>query len=61
METERKKVGSHGIPILEIIPLTGMRKMVADHMIKSHLTSARVTVLEETDVTEFVALGEMNL
>jgi pyruvate dehydrogenase E2 component (dihydrolipoamide acetyltransferase) len=55
-ETERKKVGPHGIPILEIIPLTAMRKMVADHMIKSHLTSARVTVLEETDVTEFVAL-----
>ena len=55
-ETERRNVGPHGIPILEIIPLTAMRKMVADHMIKSHLTSARVTVLEETDVTEFVAL-----
>jgi pyruvate dehydrogenase E2 component (dihydrolipoamide acetyltransferase) len=57
METEKegKKLGPHGIPILEAIPLKAMRKMVADHMIQSHLTSARVTVLEEVDVTEFVA------
>lgn len=55
-ETEGKKVGPHGVPIAEVIPLTAMRKMIADHMIKSHLTSARVTVLEEMDVTEFVAL-----
>ena len=55
-EHEGKKVGPHGVPIAEVIPLTAMRKMIADHMIKSHLTSARVTVLEEMDVTEFVAL-----
>ena len=55
-ENEGKKVGPHGVPIAEVIPLTAMRKMIADHMIKSHLTSARVTVLEEMDVTEFVAL-----
>jgi len=55
-ETEGKKVGPHGVPIAEVIPLAAMRKMIADHMIKSHLTSARVTVLEEMDVTEFVAL-----
>jgi len=55
-ENEEKRVGPHGIPIVEIIPLTAMRKMIADHMIKSHLTSARVTVLEEMDITELVAL-----
>ena len=55
-ENEEKKVAPHGVPIAEVIPLAAMRKMIADHMIKSHLTSARVTVLEEMDVTEFVAL-----
>lgn len=55
-ETEGKKVGPHGLPIVEVIALTAMRKMIADHMINSHLASARVTVLEEMDVTEFVAL-----
>ena len=55
-ETERRTLGAQGIPILESIPLKAMRKMIADHMIQSHLTSARVTVLEEMDVTEFVAL-----
>jgi len=55
-KNEEKKVGPHGVPIGEVIPLTAMRKMIAEHMIKSHLTSARVTVLEEMDVTEFVAL-----
>lgn len=55
-KNEGRKVGPHGVPIAEVIPLTAMRKMIADHMIKSHLTSARVTVLEEMDVTEFVAL-----
>jgi pyruvate dehydrogenase E2 component (dihydrolipoamide acetyltransferase) len=55
-QNEEKKVGLHGVPIAEVIPLTAMRKMIADHMIKSHLTSARVTVLEEMEVTEFVAL-----
>jgi pyruvate dehydrogenase E2 component (dihydrolipoamide acetyltransferase) len=55
-ENEEKRVGPHGITIAEIIPLTAMRKMIADHMIKSYLTSARVTVLEEMDITELVAL-----
>jgi len=55
-ENKEKKVGPHGVPIAEVIPLTAMRKMIADHMIKSYLTSAQVTILEEMDVTEFVAL-----
>lgn len=57
-ENEGKKMSPQGVPITEIIPLTAMRKMIADHMIKSHLTSARVTVLEEMDVTKFVALRD---
>jgi pyruvate dehydrogenase E2 component (dihydrolipoamide acetyltransferase) len=55
-ENDAKKISPQGIPIAETIPLTAMRKMIADHMIKSHLISARVTVLEELDITEFVAL-----
>lgn len=57
-ENEGKKTSPQGVPIAEVIPLASMRKMIADHMIKSHLTSARVTVLEEMDVTEFVALRD---
>lgn len=47
-----------GIPVREIIPLKGMRKMAADHLAKSHAQVAAVTSLGEVDVTEFVALRE---
>jgi pyruvate dehydrogenase E2 component (dihydrolipoamide acetyltransferase) len=47
-----------GIPLREIIPLKGMRKMAAEHLAKSHAQVAAVTSLGEVDVTEFVGLRE---
>lgn len=55
MEEVRK---DRGIPVREIIPLKGMRKMAAEHLAKSHAQVAAVTSLGEVDVTEFVALRE---
>ena len=57
VEAEQKGfVGAHGVRIAEVIPITGMRKMMADHMINSHLSCARVTILEEMDVGKLVDL-----
>jgi len=50
------KVSALGIPISQVIPFVAMTKMIADHMIKSHTSTARVTILEEMDVEAFVAL-----
>jgi pyruvate/2-oxoglutarate dehydrogenase complex dihydrolipoamide acyltransferase (E2) component len=55
-ESDEGRVSPQGVPISEIIPLAAMRKMAAEHMIKSHLATARVTVMEEMDVDGFVAL-----
>ena len=57
VEAEQKGfVGAHGVRIAEVIPITGMRKMMADHMINSHLSCARVTILEEMDVGKLIDL-----
>ena len=45
-----------GISVAQSIPLKGIRKKIAEHMIQSHLSSARVTSLHEIDVTELVSL-----
>lgn len=55
MEAVRK---DRGIPVREIIPLKGMRKMAAEHLATSHAQVAAVTSLGEVDVTEFVGLRE---
>ena len=48
--------GKHqGIPVAQTIPLKGIRKKIAEHMIQSHLNSARVTSLHEIDVNELVS------
>jgi pyruvate dehydrogenase E2 component (dihydrolipoamide acetyltransferase) len=47
-----------GIPVREIIPLKGMRKMAAEHLARSHAQVAAVTSLGEVDVTQSVALRE---
>lgn len=47
-----------GIPVREVIPLKGMRRMAADHLAKSHAEVAAVTTLGEVDVTELVALRD---
>jgi pyruvate dehydrogenase E2 component (dihydrolipoamide acetyltransferase) len=53
---QKDNMGPHGVRIAEVIPITGIRKMMADHMINSHLSCARVTVLEEMNVSELVNL-----
>ncbi len=47
-----------GIPVREVIPLKGMRKMAADHLAQSHAQVAAVTSLGEVDVTGLVTLRE---
>ena len=39
-------------------PLVGVRKMIADHMVKSVQTSPHVTTFEDLDLTELVAYRE---
>lgn len=55
-EGEEKPIGHQGIPIAKVIPLRAMRKMTADHMVKSHLTAARVTIMDEMDTQAFIEL-----
>lgn len=43
----------------EIVPLTGMRKMIADHMIKSSQVPT-VSTITEVDVTKMVKFREIN-
>lgn len=56
MTTAQKEIGPHGVAIADVVPITGMHKMMADHMIKSHLDSARVTILEEISVDGLIRL-----
>ncbi len=52
-------VGGEAVPeVVERIPLTGVRKIIAERMGKSVRTSARVTLVMEMDATEFVAMRE---
>ncbi|MDZ7716263.1 MAG: 2-oxoglutarate dehydrogenase, E2 component, dihydrolipoamide succinyltransferase [Balneolaceae bacterium] len=45
---------------VEIIKMDRMRKMIADHMVKSKQTSAHVTTFAEVDVTKLVKWREAN-
>ena len=40
----------------EVIPFTKVRKLIADHMVKSKFTAPHVTTFDEVDMTEVVAL-----
>jgi pyruvate dehydrogenase E2 component (dihydrolipoamide acetyltransferase) len=42
----------------ERVPLRGIRRKVAEHMVKSKSTAAQVTHVEEVDMTEIVQLRE---
>ena len=55
MSGGEEKRTHQGIAIAQAIPLKGIRKKIAEHMIQSHLNSARVTSLHEIDVTELVS------
>ena len=48
--------GPHGVE--ERLPLRGIRRKVAEHMIKSKSTAAQVTHVDEVDMTEVVQLRE---
>ncbi len=45
-----------GKRVKETIPLTGMRKVIADHMIRSLQVSAQLTTMGEIDMTEMIKL-----
>lgn len=45
---------------VEIVKMDRMRKMIADHMVKSKQTSAHVTTFAEVDVTNLVRWREAN-
>jgi len=42
----------------EVVPLRGMRKIIAERMVKSQQTAAQVTHVDEADMTELVLLRE---
>jgi len=42
----------------ELVPLRGLRKIIAERMVKSQATAAQVTHVDEVDVTELVMLRE---
>jgi pyruvate dehydrogenase E2 component (dihydrolipoamide acetyltransferase) len=43
-------------PVERVVPLAGVRKVIAERMAHSHRTAARVTLTTEADATELVAL-----
>jgi pyruvate dehydrogenase E2 component (dihydrolipoamide acetyltransferase) len=55
-DKQEKRLSEQGVPIAETIPLVAVRKMIAEHMAKSHLTTSPVTLMQEIDVEELVKL-----
>jgi len=53
--SEEKDLGlsPQGVPVAEVLPLRGVRKMLAEHMLRSHLGYASFTLMGEADVSEF--------
>ena len=45
-------------PVVEVIPLKGWRKVLAERMLSSHLTHAEVTQMREVDATGMVDLRQ---
>jgi pyruvate dehydrogenase E2 component (dihydrolipoamide acetyltransferase) len=45
-------------PVVEVIPLKGWRRVLAERMLSSHLTYAEVTQMREVDATELVNLRQ---
>ncbi len=45
-------------PDEEVVPLRGLRKIIAERMVKSSQTAAQVTHVDEADMTELVLLRE---
>lgn len=45
--------GAAAIPAAESVPVTGLRRIIAERMATSHQTAARVTLVTEVDATAF--------
>ena len=45
-------------PAIETVPLSGMRRIIAERMAASHSTTARVTLITEADATTLVQVRE---
>jgi pyruvate/2-oxoglutarate dehydrogenase complex dihydrolipoamide acyltransferase (E2) component len=58
---ENKETSYDGRKIKEVIPFTGTRKAIAEHMHASLLNSAQITLMGEIDVYELVNLREQLL
>ena len=48
------KHNKNGIPIADIIPLKGIKRQIAENMLKSHFSTAPASILSEFDVTDLV-------
>ena len=57
-QTEGHVVQAPPVPASEVLPLSGLRKIIADRMMHSVLSTAPVTLTTEADVTEAVRLTE---
>jgi pyruvate dehydrogenase E2 component (dihydrolipoamide acetyltransferase) len=55
---ERDAVAARADAVGEVVPLTGLRKIIADRMTLSVSTMAQVTLTTEVDVTELLSLRE---
>jgi pyruvate dehydrogenase E2 component (dihydrolipoamide acetyltransferase) len=55
---ERDAVAARADAVGEVVPLTGLRKIIADRMTMSVSTMAQVTLTTEVDVTEMLKLRE---
>lgn len=49
-----------GLPSPEVIPVEGMRKLIAEHMVRSKRTSPHVTTVFEADMSRVLAHLEQN-
>ena len=48
----------HGTESVERLPLVGVRKLIADHMVKSKQISPHVMTMDEVDLTELVRMRD---
>ena len=57
-DADEARAGARADAVSEVIPLTGLRKTIADRMSMSVSTMAQVTLTTEVDVTELLKLRE---
>jgi pyruvate dehydrogenase E2 component (dihydrolipoamide acetyltransferase) len=57
-DEEQSQKDSAKNPVVEVIPLKGWRRTLAERMLSSHLRYAEVTQMREVDVSELVSLRQ---